>query len=246
MHNSSSDPFFHAVRHRSLSILFGVGVSAFSLLTGMSQAVFASTENPNQELPSVEDLVVLFKRDRPPLGSRTRHCAISPGMVGDRDEVWSDRPLFLWKGQANQLMVEDFYSDEMLWSQEVPHIESTVMAMEYDGPVLQANQLYRWQLLQDDAVVSRGIFSVMGGDRRAQLEGNISLLQQSLATEQASETQVALKMAEFFGNQGLWSDAFAVLYALDSDNISSGGQMAIETMAEHLCGDMVTTQGAGG
>lgn len=239
----------------SVPILAGVGVAVLGLLPDCYPAAFAlsvsqeqashpvwisSSVSQDPEIPSVEDLVVLFKRDQPPLGSRTRYCAISPGIVGDRDQVWNDRPLFLWKGQAEQLVVQDFYSDAMVWSQDIDQVESSMGAIAYAGPALQPDQLYRWQLIQNGAVATRGLFSVMGGDRRSEIEVALNRLHQELVAAQASEATITLKKAEFLGNQGLWSDAFALLYAYSRTE----GQMVIEQMADHLCGDMSTTQGA--
>lgn len=181
----------------------------------------------------LEEIVTLFARDEPPLGSRNAFCAISPGLVGDSDMIWSDRPLFLWQGEANQLILRTFETRQTVWQQT--GLTGT-QRLQYTGPALQPGQIYQWQMtggnLQEDISF---IFQVMPASDRQLITTELAALEAQLKAANASAENIAAERSRYFAERGLWSDA---LEALDSvENPSAAVTNTIEQISTRVCGD---------
>ncbi|MGJ3249128.1 MAG: DUF928 domain-containing protein [Elainellaceae cyanobacterium] len=184
---------------------------------------------------SLDELVTLMKRDHPPLGSRSDLCAISPGQVGTTDHIWSDRPLFLWQGNVNQIIVREFDTQENLWSKNVQTQATATYQIPYDGIPLQPGQLYTWQLIADDSVIAEYTFEVLPTQERDRITTDLQTLDVQLRTTHPSNEAIALNYAQYFAEQGLWSDALNALYRGESQ--SPELEQAINDIETYLCGD---------
>jgi hypothetical protein len=185
---------------------------------------------------SFDELVTLMKRNHPPLGSRSNLCAISPGQVGDTDQVWSDRPMFLWQGNVNQIIVREFDRQDALWSKNVPSRASlATYQIPYDGLPLQPGQLYTWQLIADDSTTTEYTFEVLPTAERDRITIDLQTLDIQLRTTNPSDEAIALEYARYFVRQGLWSDALNALYR--SESRSPELEQAVDEIETYLCGD---------
>ena len=152
-----------------------------------------------------------FERRERPLGSRSWLCPYSPGLLGDTDMIWSNRPVFLWQASASNLVLYDYDSGELLWETDLDEGQS---AITYDSSLqtLQPGLVYHWQLTQEDRATFQGTFEIMAGQQRADLEADLAQLDASLGDANASERAAA--RANFFGDRGLWSDSLQELHAV--------------------------------
>lgn len=213
-------------------------------LVAMPTEIPTLAQRPDTELiqptqttnDSFDELVILMKRNHPPLGSRSNLCAISPGQVGNTDQVWSDRPMFLWQGNVNQIIVREFDSQDDLWSKNVPSRASlTTYQIPYDGLPLQPGQLYTWQLIADDSATTEYTFEVLPAEERDRITTDLQALDVQLRTTNPSDEAIALEYAQYFAQQRLWSDALNALYR--SESRSPELEQAIDEIETYLCGD---------
>jgi hypothetical protein len=178
----------------------------------------------------IQDLVTSLKRDEPPLGSRGVICPISPGLLGDTDVVWSDRPIFLWQGHATQIALRTLTGQETLWQQA---LTETNQSATYSGAPLQPGQLYEWELV--DGTDSRDyVFQVMEPSDRDRISGELQTLETRLKDSGASEEAIAIEQARYFAQQGLWSDAMQTLQSVDAP--SAELTQTVAEMTRYLCG----------
>jgi hypothetical protein len=166
-----------------------------------------------------------LRRKKKPGGGRGGICEFAPAKLVDRDtkqentqdieEVWSDRPLFLWAikgGTAQRIELFVQGSADAPWSREIQAGETKV---SYDGQPLQSGQTYEWQLsaLASFPIKSPGVrFQVMDSQKRDRITAELTQLEGRL--KGASEETIALEKADYFAKQELWSDALRELYSV--------------------------------
>ena len=179
----------------------------------------------------LQRFVSIFKpMKKPPLGSRGPLCPITPGLLGETDIIWSDRPVFVWKGIAKDLTLLNYDTGEVLWQHTLSSVERQVI---YDGPTLQPGHVYIWRLTQDGKQQEQ-TFEVMSSNQRRQIVPpleNMANLAENF--EESDEMQRTLQRAGFFSEHGLWSDAFAELYRVSSYELS--WQTALDQLSTNLC-----------
>jgi hypothetical protein len=194
----------------------------------------AGREEPplgSQNTESVlDDILILLARDEPPLGSRSAYCAISPGLVGNTDVLWSDRPVFIWQGQATQVSLYNFDTDELLWSKT---LEPDTLQVVFDGAALQPGQLYRWELSDGQDITSSYLFQAMDADQRSQLSADLTTLETQLKATGATDETISVERAHYFAERGYWSDALQTLYAIAQP--STEVSQTLQDITIHLC-----------
>ena len=174
----------------------------------------------------IDSLLNRLKRQEQPLGSRGRICAIAPGLLGKTDTIWSDRPLFLWQGEADQIVLRQEDTNAEVWRQSV--VPNT-RQLAYSGDDLQPDQVYIWELVNASQLQRRYTFAVMPATERQQLWDQL----QNLAAAEEAETMAALRRADYFGQQGLWSDALQTLYGIK--NPPAEVAQSFEVISAFLC-----------
>lgn len=197
-----------------------------SAVDGPSQ----QNRSPSSLSSALSTLRQQFERDELPLGSRGPQCAYSPGLVGETDTIWSDRPLFLWRSSGQAIRLYDYESGNLLWQREV---ETGTEAVLYDGDPLIPGTLYRWELTHPDASDFKATFAVMEEAARNELRAELEGRQMKWEAAGLSEPELAVERAQFFGDRRLWSDALkelhAVRYAAEVDD-------TVKEISIYLCG----------
>jgi hypothetical protein len=166
-----------------------------------------------------------LRRKKKQGGGRGEICEIAPVKLVDPDakqensqeiqEVWSDRPLFLWtikRGMAQRIELFVQGSADAPWSREIEAGETKV---SYDGEPLEPGQTYEWQLsaLALFPIKSTGVrFQVMESQKRDRITAELRQLEERL--KGASAETIALEKANFFAERELWSDALRELYSV--------------------------------
>ena len=171
-----------------------------------------------------------FKPKNPPLGSRGPICQITPGALGQTNTIWSNRPLFLWKGEASYIAVRNYHTNEVLWEEAVP---SAAQQLIYGGPTLKPGQTYIWEMISSSEQKSRLMFTVLPNAARQQLVAQRDTLQPQWQDARLEKGMTALQRANFWGEQGLWSDALQALYTTETPTPEA--IQSFERISVHIC-----------
>ncbi|MDJ0572430.1 MAG: DUF928 domain-containing protein [Pleurocapsa sp. MO_192.B19] len=201
----------------------------------------AKPEIRRQETSSIfETLWKLLRAKReqePALSSRSSICEITPGLVGETNLIYSDRPLFLWQGTAPQVEIYLYtpfsleIEQEVLWSQTVASNSESIL---YTGEPLQPGQIYDWEIVVDSATNRRRIsFQVMEAEQRRRITSELAQLETELTISGANTEEITLAQANYFAERDLWSDALQKIYSIESPSADLISQ--IEDIKQYLC-----------
>ena len=193
--------------------------------------------------------LILFKKNSPKfvsvllltitiityLSSRSNICEITPGLLGETNIIYSDRPLFLWQGMASNLEI-NLYSpfsldadQELLWTQTVNGESQNVL---YTGEALQPGKIYDWEIIVDSQANRRRIaFQVMEREERDRISEELAQLETDLTISGATKEEIILAKANYFAEGDLWSDALQQLFSLET---ASGNAIATSEKLVHL------------
>lgn len=172
-----------------------------------------------------------------PLTSRSRICEITPGLLGQTNLVYSDRPFFLWKGEIDNLEV-NLYSpfnfdveQEIIWSKAIDDSSRNTL---YTGEALQPGKIYDWEIVTDSQVKRRRIsFQIINGRERDRISGELARLETNLTTSGATKEEIILAKAQYFAEQDLWSDSLQQLHSLET---TSNNAIALnQEMVSYIC-----------
>ena len=177
----------------------------------------------------IDSLLKRLQRNEHPLGSRGNLCAIAPGLLGQTDTIWSDRPLFLWRGEADQIVLRHEATNEEVWRQAVM---PETRQLSYTGTALQPGQVYIWEV-GNSSKLRRFTFAVMPKPQRQQLMEQLQILDSKDQGKQLERAIASLRRADYFGQQGLWSDALQMLYG--TENLSPEIGKALEAISTYVC-----------
>ena len=155
-------------------------------------------------------------RKAPPAGSRGDICPIAPAGFPTKDVIWSDRPLFLWRGRIGKIEIRPRGSQQVFWSKTVSENDSYLM---YDGAALQLGQIYDLVMFnQRSTAILRVTFEVMGGAERDRLIADLTRLETQLKKENATEEKIAYAKAEYFAARQMWADVFQQAYGVKNSS----------------------------
>jgi hypothetical protein len=178
-----------------------------------------------------------IRRTRTTGGSRGIICPIAPVKLVDPDssnsrqaevaEVWSDRPLFLWKGGGVWKFELLLPGSEKPWTPKLSQGETKVI---YDGKPLQPGQSYEWQVT-GAYPIRQGPFRVMEREKRDRITKELTALEEQLKKQRSSAERIALEKANYFAERGLWPDALRELYSVPKP--SAQLRNAIEQIQAH-------------
>ena len=208
-----------------------------NLNRAIAQENSESLTQPSENEPKLEPTTITRKREQssiletiwkllrakreqePALSSRSNICEITPGLLGETNTIYSDRPLFLWQGTAPQIEI-NLYSpfsldadQELLWSQTVAGNTENIL---YTGEPLQPGKIYDWEIVIDSATNRRRIsFQVMEAAERDRLSRELAQLETELTVSGATTEEIALAKANYFAQKDLWSDALQQLSSLE-------------------------------
>jgi Domain of Unknown Function (DUF928) len=223
-------------------VITAVGMPQFPVLTVLSSLpdrLPDLAQSPRRSRPvgastatAVNEFIRTFnaRRARTPGLSRSGgFCPISPGLV-ETDQIWSDRPLFLWRGTVAQIQLRKLGSPDVLWSQT---LTPQSYSIAYSGAALQPGEIYQWELLGESNANAAFIFQVMEIDQRSPIAAQLQEIAAQMQASGATEEAIALQQAQYFADQNLWSDALQLLYSIK--NPSPGVHQAMQDIENSLC-----------
>ena len=173
-----------------------------------------ASENANSQLPWEK----LYERIPPPkgdipAGSRGDFCIITPATAGKIGIVWSDRPLFLWRGSIRKIEVRPRSNQQMLWSQIVSENQSSII---YNGAALQPGQSYDLVLFNQRSVpIFRVTFQIMDTQEREPITSDLTRLEAQLKQEGATAERIAYGKADYFASREMWGDVLQEAYKVE-------------------------------
>lgn len=197
------------------------------------QAAIKQQNLPTQETLKVENRQLLalswgeiwdkLRRKKGRRGSRGDDnkdffCMIAPGKLKDTNsikaslEVWSTKPVFLWKGKMKGIEVRDIRSNKLMWSQS---LEPMTQSIIYQGETLQPGNAYIWrEALPNEQLPSRQSFRIMKAEKRDRISAELNQLENNLKAKGANSEQIILKRIEYFAQKELWSDVVREIYSV--------------------------------
>jgi hypothetical protein len=213
------------------------------LLSSLFMSIFAMQVNPAGLLqPGGQTQLVAEarwgfwgRRPRTRLTTRGNLCAITPGFIG-KLTLWHNQPLFTWKGESAMMMVRDYETRQVIWSETLDG--KTQQAM-YSGKVaLEAGKLYEWQVLglkpTDSDRSLWTTFKIMPTDEQQAIDRDLKAL-----AKQGDREAIVLEKADYFAGKNLWSDAIQVLYSIDQVSASFADQRS--NYIQNFCEQPVKT-----
>lgn len=225
------------------------------LITSFSTGLEA-TENRENNYPSfpkyspIKDLAKSWQellnnlfnnkdRDHPPPGTpgngiaRGNICLITPFFQHNPTEIWTNRPLFVWRGRLSKIAVKLADSQEILWSQTVNETDNR---LPYTGAALTPGKNYEWVIFlsQNGNNPAMSIpFKVMDNRERSQIRLDLIILGIQLQEKGATSEEFTLEIAKYFAEKELWNDVLQQIYSLE--NPSEDLQKIIPEISTKLC-----------
>ncbi|MDZ8226915.1 hypothetical protein [Nostoc sp. ChiVER01] len=142
-------------------------------------------------------------------------CMISPDVPEDKLNkpriVWSDRPLFLWEGNAQQVGLMK-NRQTTLWLQELAPGKKFI---SYTGEPLQPGETYYWVVFDESIPTGNIKFQVMEPQDRQEITNNLKILEEEQKAKGANTEAIALAKANYFIQQELWADALQQAYSVE-------------------------------
>lgn len=229
-------------RQRLLSILLLTATATACFALAIPSAVAQQNPKPpvqNRRVNrnSIWDAISkLLQREEPPLGSRGNVCAITPGLLGEKNVIFRDRPLFVWQGAVQRLDLRPYslYSkQDLLWSQTLTTGDQSAT---YNREALQPGQTYDWELVVDPSGSrkERFTFQVMDAQSRNLIATELTAMEKRLKSAGATGEAIAQERANYFAQRGLWSDALQEVFSVK--NPSADLTRTAQEISAYLCG----------
>jgi len=166
-------------------------------------------------------------------GSRGGICLLAPVQLPGVTPVWSDRPLFLWRGPVAKLDVVAA-DGTVLW--ETTTWESSnadVYTRVYDGPSLQPDTDYAWQVYPVDGTGPTFTipFKLLTATDSQQVANDLVAFEATLDGEEVPDAERPLAYVNFFADQNLWADALRVAFTVaePGDAVKQYQQRVLDT-----------------
>lgn len=156
--------------------------------------------------------------DRTSARVRNFVCMISPDAAQGANQpriVWSNRPLFIWEGNAQQVgLIKNIRTT--LWIKESAPGKQFI---NYTGEPLQPGETYYWVVYEGGTTIKDAIgstkFTVMEPQERQRITNKLTSLEEEQKAKGANEEAIALAKANYFTQEGLWSDALQQAYSVE-------------------------------
>ncbi|MEH2030297.1 MAG: hypothetical protein V7K67_11585 [Nostoc sp.] len=204
---------------------------AFSPVQVLSNQATPAQKSSIQQIFSWANISRILFSKKPPVeprkgGSRPIDpiCMVSPDAPAKPRIVWSDRPLFLWKGRVQTIAVRLRDSKQDLWNQSVTETQN----ITYQGEPLQPGQTYEWVVNSSRFVP----FKIMDTKERDRITAELQTLENQLQAQGVGIEAIALAKAKYFADSNLWSDALQQAYSVP--NPSDGLKEMIKNIG-NLC-----------
>ena len=150
-------------------------------------------------------------------------CPISPGNLGEQN-VWSDRPMFIWQGKIPHSKVNLYSSsanynyerdEQLVWSQAIATNSAKV---DYQGEPLQPGFIYDWEFISGGKTY-RSTFVMMTEDEKQDISQDITAIENKLRADSKGKEEIAVAKADYLAQKQLWSDVLQQLYSIENPSL---------------------------
>lgn len=228
------------VTKKILSLTFSL--STFFLLMGWHQLLTQNTSAQTLTARQQLSWKALFEENPPPVPKKpgidrnpdrpidpNKLCAIAPEPAPQ--EIWSDRPLFVWQAEVGKIQVRLPGRKEQLWQQTVTPTARRVL---YGGEALQPGETYNWVSFdQQNKRLFAVRFKVMDAEKRDGIKTQLQSLEAELKAKGATSEEIAMHRAQYFAKQKLWSDFWREVFSVE--NPSTALTEMVKTQTTQLC-----------
>ena len=229
------------ITKKILSLTFSL--STFFWLIGWHQLLTQNTSAQTLTARQQLSWQVLFEENKPPVPKKpgidrnparpiesSKLCAIAPEPAPQ--EIWSDRPLFVWQAEVGKIEVRSPGRKNALWQQPVTAAQRSVL---YGGDeALQPGEIYNWVSFDRQnkrLFVVR--FKVMDAEKRDRIKTQLQSLEAELKAKGATGEEIAMHRAQYFAQQKLWSDFWQEVFSVE--NPSTALTEMVKTQTTQLC-----------
>jgi hypothetical protein len=177
----------------------------------------------------------------PPSISRGDVCLLVPSPGIREHRLWSNKPLFVFRGSPAPLAIVRQSDDRQIWSEMSLRptgaaSASALMTVAYDGLPLRDGEAYLLQVYSPIDLTTKMMeipFQVLSASERQLINNDLAAIEsQSLETGGNTEA-IAMQRAEYFGQQNLTMDAWRELVAVAST--SSSVDQLLQDSAARFC-----------
>ena len=196
-----------------------------------------SNQKPKKSISILAAILSLLKEKEPPRTSRGKLCPISPGNLGEQ-LIWSDRPLFIWRGDIPQSTVNLYSSsanfnyeqdEQLIWSQA---IAANFISIIYNGEPLQPGFIYDWEFVTSGKTY-HSTFVMMTEEEKQAIAQDLAGLENRALADGKDKEEIAIAKADYLAQKQLWSDVLQYLYSVE--NPSADLVSKTEDIEEYLC-----------
>ncbi|MCP2731021.1 hypothetical protein [Limnofasciculus baicalensis] len=215
------------------------GNASFSLaLTPSPQSLVHSPSKTKSWQEIFKNFFNKKNEDNPPPGTpgsgiaRGDICPITPRINSANREIWSNRPLFVWRGNLGRIEVRHYGSEEVLWSQTVSERDNRV---SYTGEPLKAGETYQWVIFGERAEnpMLSVPFKVMNHQDRDRIRVRLIILGVELKEKGLTPEEITWARANYFAEKELWYDFLQEVYSME--NPSEELQEIIQQIPAKVC-----------
>ena len=159
-------------------------------------------------------------------------CVVSPParLTDTTNEIWHDRPLFIWQGAAVRIELLASGSEEVLWSKNLTPEDRIAL---YNGEPLEPGRRYQWRLYLSEQDSVGNSFKILPTEELARISTELTQLENQLQARNATEEEIALERANFFAKRRLWSDALQVIFT--TQNPSEQLKNLAQEITAYIC-----------
>jgi hypothetical protein len=140
-------------------------------------------------------------------------CLISPGR---QEQIWHDRPLFIWQGTQPAIGVRQSDTGAILWQRSSP-ATSPLKRARYLGEELRSGRTYDWLFFAKEADSAPQFwvkFQIMPPPASILISAELKTLERKLEAAEADAETIALHRANYFAQKNLWTDVLQEIYSV--------------------------------
>lgn len=194
----------------------------------------SAQSNSSAVVSSWDDIRQLLEDEKDKGGSRGDEiCPLSPAAIGGTAEIWSDRPLFLWQGEARRIALYMEDGRTIVWQRFAPIGRGSA---SYTGKALQPGATYVWKVFtQRSEPVMVLPFRVMDAIRREQVTTDLIALETQFASKEGTAEQLSLQRTNYFISNRLMSDALQEIFSIKQP--STELKSLLQQVSTQFCDD---------
>lgn len=212
---------------RTLILAAVTSILVLPTLLMTSEAIFANNKKKQQPPSWQTVLSSIFRRKSEKPISRGDLCLITPV---NQKPIYSNRPLFLWKGNLTKIAVASSENHNPFWENPISGEKTFVSYAGNDK--LEPGKSYEWYGYRENPVMLAK-FQVMDTQQNQVVSDDLKTLERKLQTKGLNKEAIALHKVQYFIDQELWSDALQEAYSVP--NPSTELLQILRDLPEVLC-----------